>query len=250
MGATDDNSPWTHFTLASDGSVVSLALVGATGGQLHALVGGVDRTVGSPFSPNVSPSYLVTPIPAPVAPAPALFAVAIADAPGIRVVAEHASAPETETPVPGTAPVTHTCQTPAPDNLACTGTCHETGVGVETGAYALAWTDDGVGWLAYVVTQLDQQVGYTLMGAGDGPPPYCVGNVTSDLSHATLHLARVPLDGSAPTEVLTMPIQRPASQDAGFFDARAFGTDLAIGVRTGFAEPFAVRVLRVDTTKL
>lgn len=235
-----------HFTLGADGSVVSLTLVGA---QLHALVGGADRTVGSPFSLSTSPSYAVTPAPAPAAPTGALFAVALADAPGIRVVAEQASAPETEVPVPGTAPPTLTCPTPTAFSE-CSGFCHETGAGMETGAYALAWTDDGVAWLAYVVTQLDQQVGFTLMGQGDGPPPYCARGVVTDASKATLHLVRVALDGTAPKEVLSMPIQRPAVSGANFVDARGFGTDLAIGVTTGWADPFAVRVLRVDTTML
>jgi hypothetical protein len=82
--------------------------------------------------------------------------------------------------------------------------------------------------------------------------------VTNDSSTGTLHVVRVPLDGGAPKEVLSMPIERPGSRgafgagefdDPRFVDARGFGKDLAIGVRTGWTTN-AVRVLRLDTSKL
>jgi hypothetical protein len=70
---------------------------------------------------------------------------------------------------------------------------------------------------------------------------------------------RVPLDGSAASDALSMPIDRPGTlgifaasgdgDDPRLIDARGFGKDLAIGVRTGWKEN-AVRVVRIDTSKL
>jgi hypothetical protein len=183
--------------------------------------------------------------------------VAIAHGDGIHVVGESAQAPETEVTISGTTAATPTCVTPT-DQTMCTGTCHETSSGMEARAFALAWTDDGVAWLAYVVTAFDQIIAYGLQG--DPGVQFCVGNVSQDASKGTLHVVRVALDGSAPKEVLSMPIDRPGNGDAfeplgdfddpRFVDARGFAKDLAIGVRTGWFGSNAVRVVRLDTTKL
>jgi hypothetical protein len=241
-----------RFTLASDGSVVALAFDGSS--QLQALVGSTPRAVGSPASTS-SPDFVVTAAPAPATPAGPLFAVAITHDDGIHVVAESAQAPETEVTVSGAKARTPTCVTPA-TTATCAGTCHETSSGMEAQAFALAWTDDGVAYLVYVVTAFDQTITYGPQG--DLGAQFCVGNVTQDASTGTLHVVRVALDGSAPSEVLSMPIDRPGNGDmfAGdfddprFIDARGFAKDLAIGVRTGWSSPNAVRVVRLDATKL
>jgi hypothetical protein len=129
---------------------------------------------------------------------------------------------------------------------------------MEARAFALAWTDDGVAWLVYEVTAFDQIIAYGPQG--DPGVQFCVGNVSTDASKGTLHVVRVALDGSAPKEVLSMPIDRPGTPDVfqplgdfddpRFIDARGFGKDLAIGVRTGWFNGNAVRVVRIDTTKL
>jgi hypothetical protein len=87
------------------------------------------------------------------------------------------------------------------------------------------------------------------------PVPGCNVSIAGDSSHGTLHVARVAFDGSAPREVLVMPVDRPAG--ALFYtytttrpvDVRGFGKDLAIGLHTGGTAD-AVRVMRVDTTSL
>jgi hypothetical protein len=230
------------FTLAADGSIVSLALESAyPGDRLYALVGGAARTVGSVLSwgadQSFIPSYTFTPAPVPGAPSGLLFAAALADAAGIRVVGESASAPETEILVPGTQPPTPTC--PAPDYWSCSGTCHETGAGMQS--YALAWTDDGVAWLAYVVTQLDQMIQFVPEGSPDSTPETCSIHVTQDHSTATLHIVRVTLDGQPATEVLAMPMATPAG-----VASHGFAKDLALGLSTSAG----TRVMRLDTTKL
>jgi hypothetical protein len=242
-----------RFTLASDGSVVALAFDGSS--QLQALVGGTPRAVGSPAS-SPAPDYAVTAAPAPSTPTGALFAVAIAHADGVHVVGESAQGPETEVTVAGAKAATPTCVTPT-STAACAGTCHETSSGMEARAFALAWTDDGVAWLVYVVTAFDQTIAYGPQG--DPGAQFCASNVSRDASTGTLHVVRVALDGSAPSEVLTMPIDRPGNGDAfqpgdfddpRFIDARGFAKDLAIGVRTGWFGANAVRVVRLDTTQL
>ncbi len=249
---------WNRFTRsAADGSTVSLAIEAPPSGyQLHALVGGADRDVGSPFSGPGLWLMAVTPAEAPTSSSGPLFAVALEAEDGIHVVGEPGSGPEVESLVPGTLPLAGSCVAPG-DLTACTGSCHSTGTGLEDGAYALARTDDGNVWLAYVVTALDQTIDWSVQG--DPGAGFCAGDVGKDSSQGTLHLVRVPADGSAPAEVLAMPIDRPGGQDAfsdlnqsvRFVDARGFGTDLAVGVRTGWVGgPFAVRVLRLDTTRL
>jgi hypothetical protein len=245
-----------RWTLASDGSAVALAFDGSN--QLRALVGGTPRAVGTPVTTFSAPDYAVTAAPAPGKPAARLFAVAIAHADGVHVVGESAQAPETEVTVSMAKPGTASCVTPT-SNAACVGTCQERSSGMEARAFALAWTDDGVAWLVYVVTAFDQVIAYGPQG--DPGAQFCVGNVSTDASKGTLHVVRVALDGSASKEVLTMPVDRPGSVDAfqplgdyddpRFVDARGFGKDLAIGVRTGWVgSANAVRVVRLDTTKL
>jgi hypothetical protein len=247
-----------RFTLATDGSIVALAFdLGASLPQLRALVGGLLRNIGSPVENWLITDYSVTAVKAPATVAGPLFAAAIAHNDGVHIVGESAQAPETEVTAPGTTAPTPTCVTPT-DLMSCNGTCNETGVGMEERAFAIAWTDDGVAWLAYVVTAFDQIIAYGPQGDPGGQ--FCVANVQQDSSKGTLHLVRATLDGSAPKEVLTVPIERPGAQDAfapgdgfddpRFVDARGFGKDLAIGVRTGWFGSNAVRVLRIDTTKL
>jgi hypothetical protein len=247
---------WNRFTLAADGSIVSLAFQGPVNGslQLHSLIGGADKTIGGLWPDLGVPAYAVASAAAPTAPSGPLFAVAMAYDDGIHVFVESKASPETESVIAGATPAVETCFTPGPGGADCKGTCHKTTVGMEKGAFALAWTDDGTAWVAYVITKFDQTISYSVQGEG-----ICFGNVDKDASQATLHVVRVPQGGGATEEVLSMPIDRPGGADAftdlnasvRFIDARGFGKDLAIGARTGWITgPNAVRVLRVDTTKL
>lgn len=100
------------------------------------------------------------------------------------------------------------------------------------------------------MTTLDQTITYYCYD-------WCGSYVSEDHSTATLHLVRVPADGTAASEVMALPIDRPDTQDIGqesdesvrLIDARGFGKNLAIGIVTGW-NTHAVRVLRLDTTGL
>lgn len=254
---------YDHFTLASDGSIVALAAQGDINNgiyQLHVQMNGVDTPVGKSFPtfgfslPQVA--IAATPMPMPIA--GLKFAAALAAADGLHVIREASAAGVKEDVIAAAKQGTPVCKTPI-DNALCVGTCKETMVEMEPRAFAVGWTNDGTVWLGYIETTYDQTIAYSLQG--DPGAEFCVGNVDSDSSKGTLHLYRFAIDGSAPQEVLTMPIERPGGGDSfgGSFgdyygsgrsvDVRGFGKDLAIGVRTGFrSAEKAVRVLRLDTT--
>jgi hypothetical protein len=198
--------------------------------------------------------------------------VAIPHADGVHVVGEWIAAPEVEIDVAGAAPPTFVCPYVGSfDETPCVGTCHEGGSGpYPQHSYALAWTADGTAWLAYVVTRLDQDYTF-LYDTTDARDPRCRLALMTDSSTATLHLARVRLDGSPPDDVLTVPIDPPSDFVGGELwtpdgggcvdirnvDVRGFGTDLAVGVHTERFDQYdatsptsSIRVLRIDTTKL
>ena len=72
-----------------------------------------------------------------------------------------------------------------------------------------------------------------------------------------LHLVEVPTSGAPPAPALAVPMRPPALADLFIswhdfpraVDVRAFGSALAIGVRTSSSTPdrAAVRVLRIET---
>ena len=155
---------------------------------------------------NLGP-YTVADFPAPSQPdAGALTAAAILEADGVHVAWLDADG-GAETVVPSTAKFRSTCALPW-DAGCPPGPCQETGGGVspttsDHGDFALAWTSDGVAWLAYLVTQYDVPVHYM---AQPGSAESCVELVNSLDASRVLHLARVPLDGSPSTDVLRLPI--------------------------------------------
>ena len=252
------------FTLARDGAPVSFdrTLTGPTTAQtaqLHALVDGVDYPLDT--VPG-SGSYAVAHPPSPSQPAAGpRAAAAILEGDGIHVAGLGGQG-WTETVIPSTLPFVQTCL-PTSD-LGCPAMpCHETAAGVlptantrgEAISIGLAWTDDGVAWLAYVAIQIDEQIQYASQSHGA-----CAETVASGGASYAVHVVRVPLDGSPAREILRLPVppivgatgytaNSAQERTARFFDARAFGTDLALGFRTVDASGVtAVRVLRIDTT--
>lgn len=242
-----------RFTLTSEGKVAAFAFDETQTHEwnLHVLVDGKDQPLG--LVPGSLPSVRVAPAPAPAAPSNAHWVAAFASSSSVTVLADVTGKGVVSQSVPGTTAIAHTCS--APPYPACDAPCHETGKGLEEDAWALAWTDDGVAWVVHVETKLDEDMTY----APQNDDHFCIANVAIDRSTGVLHLVRVPLDGTPATEVMSLPIARPAGADLvrgapesmRFVDARGFGKDLAIGVRTGWHDDtLAVRLLRVDTSKL
>jgi hypothetical protein len=235
------------FTMTRDGAAVALdfASPGPPLTQLYALVGGTSYAIGSPTDYPITMSP--TSIPMPSAPSTgARFAVAIPHktAIGVAWLDEDDAVHETLVALPPM--LVPTCPNPSSD--VCPAPCHETGSGVAPGALAMAWTDDGVAWLAYVVASYD----FVLTWSGGGGD--CAPSVQSDHSTAVLHLLHVPLDGTPPAEVLTVPVAPPAGTVGAAVNMSAFGSDLAIGMAEGYGRlegsVSSMRVLRIATSEL
>lgn len=249
--------PCDRYTLDGDGSpmCVTLRYVTGTTFQFHARIGGVDTLIGEPIDLMGNGGRLVLAAPPPQIPSGLLFGAAIVGSDGIRVVRVSKEAQAQVSAVVVIPSSAESC----PENASCQTTCHYTGTGLDENALAVGWTDDGTAWLTYIVTDIDQTWDYSVEGGGgsleqqDGS---CFSDRSQDSSKGTLHLVRFSPDGSAPTEVLTMPIARlgaslSATTWGRFIDVRGSGKDLAIGVRTGwFTGGNTVRLLRVDTSKL
>ncbi len=259
-----------HFTLARDGEPVSLQFTSPDAGQspqLHALLGGIDRPVGAALTGASEAPYSVADFPSPSPATGALTAVALQGADGIHVAWLDAQG-SAETVIPSTPALVQACPSIALGNDgACpSGLCHETATGLiphwnmygDLRSFALAWTSDGVAWLAYVRTQVDAEDHYVL--GGNGEEVGCTPTADSSSVSTVLHVVRVSLDGSPPVDVLSLSIS-PVSEDypgnsvdaglARYFDAQASGTDLAIAFRSVDASDVGtVRVLRIDTTAL
>jgi hypothetical protein len=259
---------YTEFTLTADNQPAALDFVPASTSypgypwQLTTLVGGVETALGSPLEPTgpfneeYSVTYGIMPAAAPSS-GPRLGA-AYQGSDGIHVAWMQSPAPTT-VGVPSSTPPAFDCTSQYDGG--CPGPCHETAVGVENRWFALAWTADGTGWLAYVVTHYDKQLHFTLdppctnvESCGLGPE--CSEWVDADATSYVLHLARVPSGGGLASDVLSVPVASPviASLDGvsgvRTLDARGFGTNLAIGILTGDSSGNGTaRVLRIDTTQ-
>ena len=214
--------------------------------QLEALIGGTTLDLGSPYvitgNYAVPPTFVVARPPASSPGGSGRFAAALAYDDGIHVFVANAQGAVTDIPIPST-PVASdaNCEVPEFGSSGCTVMT----VGVMFRAMALAWTDDGTLWLAYVESSLDETFGQKYTPGEDGPG---TRYVTSDMSTHTIHLLKLSMDGSAPQDLLSVPTDRPAD-----LDMNSAGTDLAIAIGT-YVHPLsgdgATRVLRVDTTKL
>ncbi|MEZ4449246.1 MAG: hypothetical protein R3B09_07180 [Nannocystaceae bacterium] len=248
---------WTHYTLTSAGAPVGAGFHEAgSGWQLWTLVDGVEAMLGAQVDDLFPHGYRLTPAPVPLAPPGPPYAVAIQHLDGIRVVWPEGD-PYTEVAIAGSESLLTLCDGTWDDG--CPAPCHELGGGLEDGAMALARGSDGVVWLVYVRTQLDYEVTYS-EECTKNQGCYCKTKVGADVGAATLQVVRVPVDGAPPTLALSQPIADPALFDlfSGWqdtprgVDARAFGDHLAVAIRTmdGPGGPYAVRMLRIDTSML
>ncbi len=250
-------SDWPRFTIGDDGRIVALGFAEALPGnwQLRTLIDGQERALGAMFFDNFPLHYVVTHAASPTLPLPGgpAFAAAIQHRDGLSVAWPTAASydevaiPESGLPVP-------VCEGYY-DN-GCPGPCHETAVGVEESALGIARTTDGRIWLTYVVTHYDIQIHYEQRNDPE-LGPYCAAVFDQDDTSAVLHLVEVPTSGAPPAPALAVPMRPPALADLFIswhdfpraVDVRAFGSALAIGVRTSSSTPdrAAVRVLRIET---
>jgi len=255
-----EGGTWTTHTLAASGSAPQFVLgpdddeivITVSDQQLQALVG--DQTVGLGSTlPNGTFYYQA----AAAATGPTLAAaLQLGDELEVAWWPDPAAVA-----IPGSPVLVDACPSIGvddPDTM-CSGPCHDGGVGMVANAFAFARSADGVGWLAWIVTHRDIDFHYELV---DFEGPLCQAIVDSDDTVDVLHLARVPLDGDAPAEVLTLPLPDLAQgvftglsgRPVGPVVLEAFGSDLAVALRLrsepeGTQFPYA-RLFRIDTTKL
>lgn len=244
-----------HFGLTRDGTTFGVGVRAVEGTyQLSSLVVDQAEDLGAP-TPLYE--YRVAPLATPVAPVDGpdiVFTHLHPD--GLRVAWQAAPG----LLVPEAAPLEPSCPIIITNEKNCPATCHDTAIGVEPGAFMVARTGDGRGWLAHLTTHLDHKVTYTPKVAdifGD----YCDGAVHDDHDTGVLHLYELGFDGAQPTARLSLPIAAPALRDLDLFDnlytgadrrpfdLRAFASSLAIGLRTRDSATgvLAVRLLRFET---
>jgi len=140
----------------------------------------------------------------------------------------------------------------------CPETCEEVTDGVRYGGVGIASTHDGRIWAAWVHTFIDEtQVYEDSCWSDDGSGCTCRTEVTRDDTRAEIVLAEVDLDEGEVREALRLSSENVEGFQAltdQMLDVRAFGTELAIGVRVRSSEHdmyrTPIRVIEVDTTRI
>ncbi|HVI00724.1 MAG TPA: hypothetical protein VM869_18525 [Enhygromyxa sp.] len=222
---------WTHWTIGHDGAIVSLSFAKQGGvWQLGARrpdpdgveVLGIDSTIGDPVATCEPLGY--RPIPPTVLDVPAAtlpsYAVVIQQLDGLHIAWPSDAQQYLELTVPGTALAGPECTSPAPSGLAMDG-------------FAAAQTADGRLWLAWVEVRPCDELD-------------------------TLRLASFEFENGTLTEQLELdidplaPIVRTVEPaNARAIDVRAWGSRLAIGLRTrGGEQPASARLIQLDTSTL
>lgn len=245
----------THFGLTPAGITAGVGTRMDDGGfQLASRVVDLSQDVGAPsqlFEYRLAPLAAADP---PQDGPDVVFAKLHDD--GLRVVWPG----DTGLLVASTAPLAPMCPVMILNQVNCPTHCHDTAVGVERGAFMVARTGDGRGWLAHLTTHLDHEVTYTEK-VGDVLGKVCDGVVSDDHGAGVLHVYELGFAGAQPIERLALPIATPAVRDMDYFDLlttdidrrpldlRAFGSSLAIGLRTQDSATgvLAVRLLRLET---
>lgn len=246
--ALSEGEEVVDHTVTTDGQDAVFVLDGFNGDwQYRTLIGGQDQPVGAAISHPWSLG-LKAARGAPTAEGPA-FAAAIMHPDGIHIVYPM-NGSLTEVTVPDTTLIDPKCSRLAGE---CGASCSDKMTGVMRDSMALARTADGQLWLAHVETSIDISVHYE-GGCPDPEECSCATQIDHDNGKSTLHLTRIRPDGSAPQSVLALPAARYAVEfqtfefGADILDVRGFGTDIAIGYLSEM--PRAIRLLRIDTTKL
>ena len=232
--------------------------------QLETRIDGVDAPLGSLADPPVSPAYkpLSPAVPATTADVPA-FAAVIDRLDALSIVWPSSASADgyIEREVPHSARQAPQCYRATPSS--CGPECVDTSEGMV--AFAITQTSDGLLWLVWSELHNDIAYHYIDSDCAGQWECSCGVEVMHDNSTATLHIASFDFATEEVTERLTMPMPPLDSTNAfttngtdiRLLDARAFGDQLAIGMRVTSDVAFnanwesqAVRLLHIDTAAL
>lgn len=234
------DTEWVHFGVAVDGAPIAFGVNAAP--QLLALEPQGERLLGA------GSSYRVARLPSDAGAETVPYAVALQDQSGIRVVVPAAGPGSVELPVPGTEPLVASCEG-GTDPMSCPGPCHETAIGVEPGAFAIARTAGDVAWVAFAVTRRDDVLAYELNCIDGGTFCQCIELIQEDHTTSELVVVKVPLLGGAPEEVLRVPAGAlnwfNMSSDDRIVDIASAGEDILLAARLRDGKESKIRVLRV-----
>lgn len=204
---------WQRFGLTREDDALAAGIDGDYNDwRLKIRSGGVEQQLGPGWASEFPGTYaLSAPIPL-AADAGLTLAAALWSGSGLRVAWPVIGGSYEFVALPDTAALERTCIYDSGEPPDCNPPCHETAIGLEDRAYALAVTDDGAGWLVHVTSHLDQQITYAVTQIDDSFEG-CVGSVASDASTGVLHLTRIDFAQAQATEALTQPIGRVALDD-------------------------------------
>ena len=234
-------APFDRYTLDADGSPLGVTLGYMTGTtyQLRVGIDFVGTSIGGPIDVGPEAGLVLAAAPPQIL-SGLSFGAALVSSTGIHFVRVSKGGQAQVSVVDGIPSSVEMC----PGGGECQSRCQKTGIRFDYHSTAVGWTDDGTAWLTYNVIHIDQAIEFST--PADPEQMGCSGSVVDDMSTGTVHLVRIAPDGSAPTEVLSMPIGRLLN-----IDVRGSGKELAIGMATvGITGMNTVRVLRIDTTKL
>jgi len=217
--------------------------------QLVATIDGVDVPLGSSYDATSYPRVwpLAPAVPATTADAPPAAAVLDAGY-ELRIVWPSTESYYFEEPVPDTHTQRSTCHGQVPP---CTAECVDRFD--NRAGFAATQTSDGRLWIVWSETHNDITYRYEEVSPAELPGEVCISHVVRDDTTATLHVSSFDFATRELVERLALPMQPIAetpswssgTPEARRLDARAFGDQLAIGVRVSDS---AVRLLQLDTS--
>ena len=245
----------SRFTIDAAGAPVSLGFI--PNGSFYDLAYGDPPEVLTGVSvPSVSTKYRVTQAPASVNGASVEpFVAVLQHDVGLHVVWPEGQASD-EIEIPGTNVPSYVCPATTDydsQNGTCPAPCHETATGIENGAFAITRTADGKVWLAWIVSHLDYMRVYEKQCFDSDTMCICSGVAEDVKTKNELVIARYEPGQLLVDPLFTLPIDAPAAYDlfsdlwtdVRLLDIRAFGADVAVGVRLEDEKRVKVRVMRI-----
>ncbi|MEO1271269.1 MAG: hypothetical protein AAFX99_24520 [Myxococcota bacterium] len=253
----DSNSGWGRFTIATDRSPVAFNFDRDSddGWSLWADGGDGPFAISSSLGRRLA---WASPVPPPM---PALevegprFAIFSQYESSFRVSAPNDDGGYDEILIASEPALTLSCTADYDDGTTatCPAQCDELATGLDTGMVAVSRTSDGRWWAAWAVTTIDQTLTFE-EDCHEDIGCWCARTGTlRDDSRGELVLAELDFATGETHEVLRLDSFVPnpsawydANQQAHALDMRAFGDQLALGVRVASTSD-EIRVLRIDT---